>query len=55
MEIQKYLKDFEKEICECGKEHLFTIARIVIEKGAIEKLPELVKEFKAKKAFCFSR
>ena len=51
MEIQSYLKEFEKVNCDCGKAHLFTVARVLVENGAINKIPMLLDEFKAKKPF----
>ena len=51
MKIEQYLKEFEKEVCDCQKAHVFTVSHICIEKGAIEKLPEFIIDFKAKKPF----
>lgn len=51
MEIEKYLQAFEKETCSCGREHLFTVSHVIIESGAIAKLPEYITEFKSKKPF----
>ena len=51
MDIEKILKTFEKEVCECGKAHLFVVKHVLIEKGAIEKLPVFIEEFQCKKPF----
>ena len=51
MEIESYLKKFAKEDCKCGKEHLFTVSHICVEKGAINKIPEYVRRFQSKKPF----
>ena len=51
MKIEQYLKEFWDGICDCPKTHGFNIAHICIEKGAIEKLPEFIIDFKAKKPF----
>ena len=51
MEIEKYLKTFEEEGCSCGRTHLFTVSKVVTISGAIEKLPNLIREFKSKKPF----
>ncbi len=51
MNIEQYLKEFENEVCDCQKAHVFTVSHICIEKGAIEKLPEFIIDFKAKKPF----
>ena len=39
--------------CPCGKEHKFT-SKVIVEKGAINKLPILLKELKVAKAFIFA-
>ena len=51
MQLQQYLTEFASEKCSCNKAHPFNVARIVIEKGAINKLPDLIKEFNSKKPF----
>ncbi len=51
MDIEKKLQNFATENCDCKKAHLFTIKHIVIENGAIKKLPEFINEFGAKKPF----
>lgn len=37
--------------CLCGKEHTLDIDEIIIENGAIKKLPDFIKKYNAKKAF----
>lgn len=44
MDFEKLLRDFE---CECGKKHSCAIKRVEIGDGAIEKIPELVKDYKS--------
>lgn len=39
--------------CPCGKEHSFT-SKVIVENGAINKLPILLKELKVAKAFIFA-
>ena len=51
MNIEEYLRAFAKEHCKCGRCHCFNIAHIVVEKGAIEKLPDLIHEFQLSKPF----
>ena len=51
MEIEKYLQEFEKICCDCGKAHPFTVSHICVEKGAIAKLCEYIAEFQCKKPF----
>ena len=51
MKIEQYLKEFWDGICDCPKTHGFNIAHICIEKGAIEKLPEFIIDFRAKNPF----
>lgn len=43
-EITKYLQNFAEQVCACGKKHTLTVSRIVVKKGAIAELPEIVKE-----------
>lgn len=45
------LGDFE---CECGKVHSPGVEKVIIEKGAVNKLPELLEEIGAKKPFILS-
>ena len=51
MDIQKYLEEFALVKCSCGKEHNFNVKKIIVEKGAINKIPALLLEFNAKKPF----
>ena len=51
MDIQKYLEEFAKVKCSCGKEHNFNVKKIIVKKGAINKIPALLLEFNAKKPF----
>lgn len=44
MDFEKLLRDFE---CECGNKHSCAIKRVEIGEGAIEKIPELVKDYKS--------
>ena len=45
------LGDFE---CTCGKKHNLGVAKVIIEKGAVSKLPSLLGEIGAKKPFLLS-
>lgn len=40
--------------CECGKKHTPGVKKVIIEKGAISRLPELLKEIGASKPFILS-
>lgn len=51
MKIKEYLDYFTKEQCSCGKAHTFLIKEIIAEKGAIKKLPELIRKYNFKKPF----
>ena len=51
MDIEKTLKEFSNNACDCNREHLFTIRHVCVESGAIEKLPLFIKEFESKKPF----
>ena len=51
MDIQKYLEEFALVKCSCGKEHDFNVKKIIVEKGAVNKIPALLLEFNAKKPF----
>ena len=39
------------EHCYCGKAHNATIDEIIIEKGAVQRLPEMIKKYSSKKPF----
>lgn len=52
-----YLSDLnliKPENCTCGKSHHFAVDKIIMGSGVISQLPEIVKEYKAKKAFVLS-
>ena len=51
MKIKDYLDAFTQEKCVCEKDHKTKVAQIVIEGGAIEKIPELVALYNAAKVF----
>lgn len=40
--------------CDCGRPHVADTHKVLIEKGALNKLPEIIKEFGAKKVFILS-
>lgn len=37
--------------CNCGKEHSVIIDKIIVEKGALNRLPDILKEYNTKKVF----
>ena len=43
--------DFSKVDCGCGREHSVSLSHAIIEKNAIEKLPDCIAEFSCKKVF----
>ena len=45
MDIREYLKEFAQQDCACGKSHAVEIPRLVVESGAIVKIPQFVGEF----------
>lgn len=49
MEIMERLKDFSKISCPCGKKHLFTISDIIVGKGTVNRVPDIVLSYGAKK------
>ena len=51
MDIKKYLDDFSSVKCSCGKAHTASVDTIIVEKGAINKLPQLIASYNAKKVF----
>ncbi len=51
MDIEKYLMEFASISCECKKQHVFTVKHVVVESGAINKIPQFIEEFGAKKPF----
>lgn len=42
---------FGESRCTCGKRHSSSVKRVISESGAINKLPEIIKGYNAKKAF----
>lgn len=51
MQIEQYLKSYQDKSCKCGKRHALNVSHICVQNGAIDKLPEFIKEFNAKKPF----
>lgn len=45
------INHFGDGICECGKSHETTVKDVIIENGAIRKIPEYVKKYNGKKVF----
>ena len=54
MNLENFLKEFSNENCACKRVHAFTPSHIMVEKGAIEKIPLLLSEFNSKKPFILS-
>ncbi len=48
------LERIKKHGCDCGKEHSAPLPRIISGSGVIEKIPSVIKEYGAKKAFVLS-
>ena len=48
MEIGRKLSECQ---CSCGKQHISSVKCVITENGAINKLPEIIKDYNAKKAF----
>ena len=46
--MQGYKKEF---MCSCGKKHVSSVDDIIVEKGAINRLPEFIKKYNAIKPF----
>lgn len=49
MEIMEKLKDFSKISCDCGKEHVLSMSDIIVGKGTVSRVPEIVLSYGAKK------
>lgn len=47
------LQEFNKTACPCGKEHRFS-SRVVVEAGAIGRLPAILEEFGVRRVFVLS-
>lgn len=46
-----YMNIINNEKCECGKVHSSLIDECIVEKGAVNKLPDVIKKYNCKKAF----
>lgn len=44
------MKKIDKKTCTCGKEHIFE-SEVIVGKGVINQLPEVIKKLNAKKVF----
>ena len=44
----KFVKDFS---CDCGCTHHTQVDDVIIEKGAIQRLPEVIKRYNGRKVF----
>ena len=49
--LYDFLKEFAEKKCGCGKSHYTPVPKIVCENGAINRVPQFVKDLNAKKAF----
>ena len=54
MEIIERLKDFSKISCPCSKKHLFSISDIIVGKRTVNRVPEIVLSYGAKKTAVIS-
>ncbi len=50
MNIQELLSE-DLKVCSCGKTHRAGLSRVIVEHGAICKLPEIIRSYSAKKVF----
>ena len=48
------LKHIRKKGCPCGKEHNLSVERVIVGSGAVKQLPEIIKDYRAKKPFVLS-
>ncbi len=44
----EFIKEF---LCDCGKVHKTQVDDVIVEKGAVERVPEVIARYQAKKAF----
>ena len=51
MDLERYLREFAATSCDCKKAHRFTISKIIVEKNAIDMVPEQIEKFGCKKPF----
>ena len=49
--VEKYIAAYQNNPCSCGIEHTTPIDDVIIERGAIQKLPQIIGRYSAKKAF----
>ena len=49
--IMQVLRDFCAADCDCGRTHAFSIDDIIVERGAIDRVAEVVERYGAKKVF----
>lgn len=54
MDIKKVLDAIAQENCACGKSHKIQLPKLIIDNGAITQLPNVIKDFGAKKVFVLS-
>ncbi len=51
MEIGRKLSECR---CSCGKQHISSVKCVITQSGAINKLPKIIKDYNAEKAFIFA-
>ncbi len=49
--MMELLEAFCRETCACGKPHTAAVDKIIVEKGAIQRLPQCIRVYNAKKVF----
>ena len=54
MDVKKVLDAIAQENCACGKSHKIQLPKLIIDNGAITQLPNVIKDFGAKKVFVLS-
>ena len=49
--MNQYIKKYQEQPCSCGREHTTPIHDVVIGKGVLRQLPEIIARYHAKKVF----
>ena len=51
VDVIKMMEDMNGKVCACGKQHVMPVDRVLIGKGVVRELPEVIASYGAKKAF----
>ncbi|MBQ9734566.1 MAG: sn-glycerol-1-phosphate dehydrogenase [Clostridia bacterium] len=51
MDVKEYIQSFAEKDCACGKSHKIATPNVIVKKGALNMIPDLLREYGGRKVF----